>query len=125
LEGMIGQPGVSLQQTTFDRLGSLGDWLHKIGVTSVGPELWVDKDLEKMMPWIVGALLIALTLPNTLEILDRYEPALGVKPSKTRSTVHGMLKWDTSLAWSVALAILAVMGMLSLAGPSEFLYWQF
>jgi alginate O-acetyltransferase complex protein AlgI len=125
LEGMIGQHGVSLQQTTFDRLGSLGDWLHKIGVTSVGPELWVDKDLEKMMPWIVGALLIALTLPNTLEILDRYEPALGVKPSKTRSTVHGMLKWDTSLAWSVALAILAVMGMLSLAGPSEFLYWQF
>jgi alginate O-acetyltransferase complex protein AlgI len=125
LQGMIGQHGISLQQTTFDRLGSLGDWLHKIGVTSVGPELWVDQGLEKMIPWIVGPMLIALVLPNTLEILDRYEPALGVKASKTGSTIHRMIKWDISLAWSLGVAILAVMGVLSLAGPSEFLYWQF
>jgi alginate O-acetyltransferase complex protein AlgI len=125
LQGMIGQHGVSLQQTTFDRLGSFGHWLHKIGVTSVGPELWVDQGLEKMMPWILGSLLIALALPNTLEILDRYEPALGVKPSKIGSAVRGMLKWDMSITWSVAVAILVVIGVLSLAGPSEFLYWQF
>jgi alginate O-acetyltransferase complex protein AlgI len=125
LQGMIGRHGVSLQQTTLDHLGPLGNWLHKIGVTGVGPELWVDQGLEKMLPWIVGAMLIALALPNTLEILDRYEPALGVKPSKTGSAVRSMMKWDISLTWSVGVAIVAAMGILSLAGPSEFLYWQF
>jgi alginate O-acetyltransferase complex protein AlgI len=125
LQGMIGQHGVSLPQTTFDHLGSLGGWLHNVGVGTVTPELWGDQPPEKMLAWLLAPMFIALVLPNTLEILDRYEPALGVKPRPTDSMIGRILKWNASLAWAIGISAVAVIGILYLGGPSEFLYWQF
>ena len=35
------------------------------------------------------------------------------------------LTWAPTLAWAVAVAILAISGIFHLGGNSEFLYWQF
>ncbi len=37
--------------------------------------------LKKIAFWIVAPAFIAFVCPNTLQILSRYEPALGWKPS--------------------------------------------
>jgi alginate O-acetyltransferase complex protein AlgI len=74
----------------------------------------------------IGCMLaIALLMPNTLQMLAAYEPAIGVKPEKTPPRVVRILAWKPNRAWAVGLAGVALAGMLSLGQLSEFLYWQF
>jgi alginate O-acetyltransferase complex protein AlgI len=124
MKGLIGQNGVALPQAIYDHLGPLAGWLHRAGVASVGPELWSGKEFGTMVMWIFGLMLIALAFPNTLQILARYEPALGVKPHTT-DFAGRPIEWNASLPWAIGVSIVAATAMLSLGGPSEFLYWQF
>jgi len=77
--------------------------------------------------WIGGSAFIALVCPNTLQILSRYEPALGWKPSPHDRAAAAItrIRWEPSLVWAVAVSMFVVIGILNLGGQSEFLYWQF
>jgi alginate O-acetyltransferase complex protein AlgI len=121
-KGMIGVYGVTLPQAVFARLGSAADLLASLGVRPA----WTSGSV------LVGAtirisllLAIALLMPNTLQILAGFEPALGVKPGRTTPRIQRMLTWTPSPAWAVGLACMALAGILSLGELSEFLYWQF
>ena len=84
-------------------------------------------DIQKTAMWIAILLFIGLVCPNTLQILAPYEPALGVKPQST-APVIGKIKipaWGPSLPWAVVMSAVVAMAVVSLGGPSEFLYWQF
>ena len=63
----------------------------------------------------------ALFLPNTQELMRRHSPGLDFDPA----AVTARLEWRTTLAWGVAMAILAVAGVLSLSQATQFLYYQF
>jgi alginate O-acetyltransferase complex protein AlgI len=125
LKGLIGLNGVVLPQAIYDHLGPLAGWLHRAGVTSVAPELWSGKEFGGMMMWILVSMLIALGFPNTLQILARYEPALGVKPPTADLADRSIGEWNSSFPWAIGVSIVAAIAMFSLGGPSEFLYWQF
>jgi hypothetical protein len=60
-----------------------------------------------------------------MRLLDRYEPALGIKPRSGETRLDVPVKWTPSPVWTVALAALAAVAIVRLSGPSEFLYWQF
>jgi hypothetical protein len=78
--------------------------------------------------WTVALLFIALACPNTLEILAPYEPALGIKPRPVGAAGAAAVAvpgWTPSIVWAAAVAVVAAVGVFNLAGPSEFLYWQF
>jgi hypothetical protein len=75
--------------------------------------------------WIFVCLFIALACPNTLQILARYEPALGVKPRAPGGVSLSAIEWNTSLAWTVGISAIAVISIFFIGGKSEFLYWQF
>ena len=64
-------------------------------------------------------------MPNTLEILAPYEPALGVKPAKAPSRLLRLMTWRPGPIWAFGLACVTLAGILSLGELSEFLYWQF
>jgi hypothetical protein len=82
--------------------------------------------LKRTAFWIGAAAFIALVGPNTLQILSRYEPALGWKPGPAGSeTAETRIQWGPSLAWAAAVSMIAAIGILYLGGQSEFLYWQF
>ena len=66
---------------------------------------------------------VALACPNTLQILARYKPALGANPQSTKFRLEGRIV--ASLSWAIAVSVIAEMAIVSLRGPSEFLYWQF
>jgi alginate O-acetyltransferase complex protein AlgI len=102
IKGLIGQNGVALS-----------------------PALWSSQEFGWSVGWIFASMLIALAFPNTLQMLARYEPALGVKPLKAGIGDKRIIEWNTSLFWAIGVSIVAVSGVLSLAGPSQFLYWQF
>lgn len=126
IKGMAGLYGLALPQAVYDGLGPVAGMLQSIGVKAVAPELWNARDFMMTMAWIFGLALIAYGLPNTLQILANYEPALGVKPPAAGvSWIQRALAWSASLPWAVAVSVLAMVGILKLGGPSAFLYWQF
>jgi len=96
--------------------------LHGIGLSGLRSGL----GLKRTAFWIAFPAFIAFACPNTLQILSRYEPALGWKPSShDYATAKARILWGPSLAWAVALSIVVAIGILNLGGQSEFLYWQF
>jgi alginate O-acetyltransferase complex protein AlgI len=122
-KGLVGLNGVALPQALLDQSGRLGAALHRLGVASM--QSWSAVDFRQLAIWIAVLMFIALVCPNTLEILSRYEPALGVKPRSTKLGIGRALEWNASLPWAVAVAGIAAMAIVSISGPSEFLYWQF
>jgi alginate O-acetyltransferase complex protein AlgI len=122
-KGMFGLNGVHFPEQIHQRLGSLGSLLQPLASSSAvaaGPEYVL------AIPWIVGMLFIALALPNSLEIMSRYEPALGVKPRAAEASWFARApRWRPTLSWAICMSALAVTAVLSMGGKSEFLYWQF
>jgi hypothetical protein len=78
-----------------------------------------------MTIWIATLMFIAMVCPNTLKVLRRFEPALGVKPHSTEGGLGRIVAWNGSVPWAILAAALASAAISSLDSPSEFLYWQF
>ena len=121
IKGMIGLNGIALPETLFDRLGSLAETLHSIGVIA-------DNSMQNF--WQTAILIcvlmfVAIACPNRLQILARYEPALGVTLRSTKLAVGRIVEWDASLPWAIAVSAIAAIAIFSMHGPTEFLYWQF
>jgi alginate O-acetyltransferase complex protein AlgI len=121
-KGMIGSYGATLPQAVLLRLGPIGSLLQTLGVQSA----WTSGSfLLTAVARIAVLLFIALALPNTLELLAAYEPALGVKPGKAPGCLLNLAAWQPNGTWAFGLACVALAGILSLGGLHEFIYWQF
>jgi D-alanyl-lipoteichoic acid acyltransferase DltB (MBOAT superfamily) len=122
LHGMAGLSGIGLPQTIYAQLGPLKSVLPFVTVSTV----MSGQDFALALAWVAALLVVALLLPNTLQMMARYEPALvdhsrpAVPPSPLRALV-----WAPTLPWAVAMSSLAVAVIMRLGGKSEFLYWQF
>jgi len=121
--GMAGFNGIALPTTILDHLGPLSGWLRGVGVAG---GLEPDVDANKLAIWIPALTVIALTFPNTLQVLARHEPALGIKASADEGHVgRRVIAWSASPAWAIILSVVAAVAVSHLGGESEFLYWQF
>jgi hypothetical protein len=118
VKGLVGLNGIALPQALFDRLGPFSGALHSVGLI---PDSWSSQEFVKTAIWISILMFVALACPNTLQILGRYEPALGVKPL----AIGRVVGWDASFPWAIAMSAIAAIAIVSMGGPSEFLYWQF
>ncbi len=123
LKGLFGVNGIALPGSLYDRVGPLARWLETIAATTGTGD---DVNYIALGLWIALLGAIAFLAPNSLQILARYEPALGFKP-RTAGITPGRvsLAWSASPAWAILLSVLAVTAIFRLSGPSEFLYWQF
>jgi alginate O-acetyltransferase complex protein AlgI len=117
VKGMIGLHGFALPHALPDQLAPLAN--------NLASDSWNMIGFVKTAMWIAVLMFIALACPNTLQILSRYEPALGVKPQPSKFAFAGNVEWQASLPWALAISAIAAIAMFSLGGPSEFLYWQF
>lgn len=116
LGAMFGNNGLSLPSAAKP----LAQGLAVIGIQPVFEGIrWVDS-------FGLAVLLLAMALtwwaPNTQEMFRRFEPCLE---KVTEPQELPRLVWQPSLRWSVALAFLMCVCVLSLNRPSEFLYFQF
>jgi alginate O-acetyltransferase complex protein AlgI len=118
LSGMIGLHGISLPTVFQSKLGGIAGIVANLNIQfSLGGGsrfifTWV---------WVICLLAIALFLPNTQELMRRHCPGLDFDPV----AVTARLEWRTTIAWGLAMAILAVAGVLSLSQATQFLYYQF
>ncbi len=123
VKGMLGLHGVALPQSVFSHMGALALWLQSHGVGLTPADYF---PFTPMTLWLAAMALVVFFMPNTLQIMARFEPALGTSAGSGAATgLGGRIRWVPSAAWAVLIAVAAVAGVLQLGGVSEFLYWQF
>jgi len=123
LQGMVGLNGISLPQQIHAHLGPLTGLLQSFvsATTDISAQEFVFA-----MAWLGVLLLVALLLPNTLQLMAHYEPALGVHPGPAAPLSSARaLDWAPTIPWAIAISSLVVAAVMRLGGKSEFLYWQF
>jgi alginate O-acetyltransferase complex protein AlgI len=123
LQGMVGLNGISLPQQIHAHLGPLTGLLQSF--VSATTEMSA-QEFVLAMAWLAVLLLVALLLPNTLQLMARFEPALGVqsRPGAPFPLLRA-LDWMPTVPWAIAMSSLVVAAVMKLGGKSEFLYWQF
>jgi len=116
--GMSGQYGVALPDAIGARLGGLHDALAALGIkwTLGGATQFVET-----WCWVLVAALVAFCAPNTQQIMHRFEPALD----HDGTAAPARLAWLPAPRPALATGMLAVLCLLALSRPSEFLYFQF
>ena len=121
LAGMVGINGVSLPRGLVEPLGVAALLEPFVTLEEGGTTSFLLTNL-----WIAGLLFVALLLPNVIQFMARFEPALdsAERPGHTKP-LTGMLAWRPTFAWALAVSILAGASALRLTAESEFLYWQF
>ncbi|HTT11166.1 MAG TPA: MBOAT family O-acyltransferase [Burkholderiaceae bacterium] len=122
LEGMFGLNGVGLPAALVERLGALAGKLHLTAANDMSLT-----DFVLALSWVISLLAAALLLPNTLQILERFTPALTTARATAAQSawLRRVLSWSPSFSWAIALGLLAVAAVIRIGGQSEFLYWQF
>jgi alginate O-acetyltransferase complex protein AlgI len=70
---------------------------------------------------IVILFAIVWTMPNSLQLLSKYQPTL----SQLRSTSLIKLEWEPNLVWGVIVGVIATLSLLEMTGVTEFLYFRF
>jgi alginate O-acetyltransferase complex protein AlgI len=71
--------------------------------------------------WIAALYLIIWGLPNTQQLMARYEPAL----EKIQEGPLPWLRWQMSIPWAITAGIGAIVGLAAINNAAEFLYFQF
>lgn len=120
LEGMAGQHGVALPLKWQQGMGHIGEMLKLQGIEFHNTETF---NAAKAPVRILICLGIVWLLPNTQQIMARYQPALGMAAQS--QCPQTWWHWRPNGAWLSAIVIAAAVGILSLNEISEFIYFQF
>jgi alginate O-acetyltransferase complex protein AlgI len=71
--------------------------------------------------WLVALYAVVWGAPNTQQIMRAHAPALG----RAVAGPWPWLVWQPTLPWAVAFGAAATLGLLSIGGTGEFLYYRF
>ena len=124
LEGMIGLHGFSrliLPGVILSHLGAFGHMLLARGILQSASPIVVMDQVSGLV-WLSLLFMVVWCFPNTQQIMHRFEPTLGrIQPGPFSRA----LSWRPNLVWAAAVGAMLSLGVLSLSGTSEFLYFQF
>jgi D-alanyl-lipoteichoic acid acyltransferase DltB (MBOAT superfamily) len=82
---------------------------------------WPDLPAVRHIVWMVALYAVVWGAPNTQQIMRAHGPALG----KVLPGPLPRLAWQPTLRWAVAFGCATTLGLLSIGGTGEFLYFQF
>jgi hypothetical protein len=113
-------PGVPVPDWLLPHEGGLGAVLQAHGV--IDAARWQDAvHALAAIGGLVGLYGIVWLLPNTQQIFPDAAPALDtVEPGPIV-----WLRWRGTLPWAVAFGCAVAVGLISIGGTGEFLYFQF
>ena len=125
LSSMFGLNGIQLPDFTVPYLG----FLRSFGVDFQGFTVNVGISQKYATFGIIILLLVAWFTPNTQQWMGKYNPTLTEpieynQPQWLQKTWH-FLSWKPNRIWTVVIAGLTSLSLLSFSRVSEFLYFQF
>jgi len=128
LEGMVGWNGVALPNAIAAILGGGWQVLADLGFTTY---LGGGAEFIYTWLWVVLLLTVVMAMPNTQQIMYRFEPVIHDYHSDERSELrlvpraHSALSWKPNARWAMATGVIAALGVFAMSRISEFLYFQF
>lgn len=124
VRGMAGMSGVALPDAIGNQLGGMRGMLEQAGINFY---LGGGARFVETWAWVSIGGLIAFMLPNTQQIMDKFDPAFdyALHRDAPRGVLARLLSWRPSPQWACATGVLLVFCLLSLNRPAEFLYFQF
>jgi len=122
--GLLGLNGLVLPMHYADWFGSSLNSLKQIGI-EFGATITYGGGMQ--LVWLVSMFCFVWLLPNTQEILRRYQPAIDYHDRKPTTWVSKNLIWTPSIVSGLILSVLAIiLVILIIQGqPGEFIYFQF
>jgi alginate O-acetyltransferase complex protein AlgI len=126
LGSMVGRNGVPfLSPTLATPLSSAPSHLiaREIGTHAIFSPL-VFGDPFWGIVWVIGALLAVRFLPNTHEIMRRFETTCDDYRDPLVSTPE-WLRWQPTLPWAIACGAGFLLAVYQLEENTEFIYFQF
>lgn len=120
LASMIGLNGLDLPNFLVGPLGFLKDY----GVGFNGFTANVGIAQKYSIAGIVVLLFIAVALPNTQQIMGRFNPALD-KVQQLTAGLAARCTWQPGVVWSAVAGALFALCVLCLTRVSQFIYFQF
>jgi hypothetical protein len=123
--GMLGINGIALPL----------EWQHQLG--PIEPALvWLGVSFQHLngrfnevgftsdaFYWLFILGLLIWCTPNTQQIMGRHFPALAIYQGDKQAV--SWLLWKPTILWSIAAALMAIIGLANITKVSEFLYYQF
>jgi alginate O-acetyltransferase complex protein AlgI len=124
VQGMVAIYGVALPDSIGAHLGGFKTVLENFGITFY---LGGGTRFIQTYSWVLVAAFIAFLLPNTQQIMDKFEPALDYQSDRDSATglIAQKISWTPGGKWAFVIGVLLVASLLLLNRPSEFLYFQF
>lgn len=117
----------NLPRTLSGRIGIVEDLLRVFGLRFDGN--WVSDGDMRALVWLGFWLAVCWYLPNTQQLLARFEPALAFatdgRSLPLLQRLLPQLYWAPNRRWSLLLGVMAAVALSSLSRVSEFLYFQF
>lgn len=122
LKSMVGMNGIVLPQAWQ----SLLDWgpaslAMKAGIRFGDSGVFQGKT---EVAWILALLAIIWFLPNTQQIMARFNPGLGLVHAQA-GQIGARLLWRPNWIWAIAVSLICGLSILNITRVSEFLYFQF
>ena len=119
--GLVGSNGIILPPDAVGWLGPLHPWLLQLG--------WRFESVRylygwEQLAWLIVLGVIAFLLPNTMQLLARYKPAL-LSQSLSVALQSSRIQWRPTVYWATTLAVLMSWALLAINRVDEFLYFQF
>jgi alginate O-acetyltransferase complex protein AlgI len=122
---MFGHNGISLPKSAEPLLISLNEPLNMLGIKYDGMfKNGIFGNVKDGIYMISVMLLIVWFFPNSLDWFKKDKPALGLE----RYLLNDKLKlvtWKYNAVFAFVLTLITLVSVLSMAAPSEFLYFQF
>jgi D-alanyl-lipoteichoic acid acyltransferase DltB (MBOAT superfamily) len=128
LQGMAGLNGIAVPNAIAARLGGGWQLLAGLGFTSY---LGGGSQFIYTWLWVVLLLIIVVAVPNTQQIMSRFEPVIHPHRADEQSELRLMarlypaLHWRPNSRWAVATGVAAALSVFAMSRISEFLYFQF
>jgi alginate O-acetyltransferase complex protein AlgI len=120
LAGMAGQHGASLPAGLVEAAPGMDRIAAAFGI---GVAEGSGSRFVGTWAWGLGLALGAVLLPNTQQIMARWQPVLETVPPPFGWARH--LAWKPNAIWATWLALVSLLGLLAIGRGGEFLYWQF
>ena len=125
LKAMFGCNGAPLPMTYHKELNKVfgfADLLQRLGMEFRPLAHFGRKEHFLSM---VGLLLIVFCLPNTQQLMSRYQPVLERYADSDERTPWPCVQWRPSIGWALYIGAIGAASVFCLGRIAEFLYYQF
>ena len=118
-EGMMGQNGFPINKEWMAKMHRIGPLLQRLGRRNRNPGY---PHQRAFLYWALPLLLACWILPNTQQIMRKFEPAINFLDDPKDTS---FIEWTPNRRWSLAVLVMAIVCLFNMTGSANFYIFNF